>query len=45
MDAVGTLRSSGVKIQEAYTPFPVHGLDDALGYKPSNLPIAAFLLD
>ncbi|MBO9702682.1 MAG: DUF3341 domain-containing protein [Sporocytophaga sp.] len=43
MDAVSTLKSSGVKIQEAYTPFPVHGLDDALGYKPSNLPIAAFL--
>lgn len=43
VDAVGKVRSSGVKISEVYTPFPVHGLDTALGYKPSNLPIAAFL--
>lgn len=41
--AVEKVRSSGVKIHEVYTPFPVHGLDTALGYKPSNLPIAAFL--
>jgi hypothetical protein len=32
-----------VKIHEVYTPFPVHGLDEALGYKRSRLPIAAFL--
>lgn len=43
VDAVGKIRSSGVKIFEVYTPFPVHGLDTALGYKPSNLPVVAFL--
>ncbi len=32
-----------VKVYEAYTPFPVHGLEDVLGYKRSKLPIAAFL--
>lgn len=43
MDAISRVRTSGVKIHEVYTPFPVHGLDTALGYKPSNLPVAAFL--
>ncbi len=40
---VHDIRKDGVKIKEVFTPFPVHGLDAALGYKPSNLPIAAFL--
>src|SRR5690606_32541653 len=37
------VRKSGLKIEEVYSPFPVHGLDEALGYKRSRLPIAAFL--
>lgn len=41
--AVGKVKSNGVKIEECYTPFPVHGLDYAMGYKYSNLPIAGFL--
>lgn len=41
--AVGTVRNEGVKIFECYTPFPVHGLDHALGYKGTRLPIVAFL--
>lgn len=43
MDAVHKVRSSGVKIHEVYSPFPVHGLDEALGYRRSRLPRAAFL--
>jgi hypothetical protein len=43
VDAVGTIRSKGVKIEEVYSPFPVHGLDGALGYRRSRLPIAAFM--
>ena len=43
LDAVGAIRSKGVKIQEVYSPFPVHGLDEALGYRRTRLPIAAFL--
>ncbi|MBT1705233.1 DUF3341 domain-containing protein [Chryseosolibacter indicus] len=42
LDAVTTVRNSGVKIHEVYSPFPVHGLETALGYKRSRLPIAAF---
>lgn len=43
LGAVSKIRIDGVRIQEVYTPFPVHGLDEALGYKASNLPIVAFL--
>jgi hypothetical protein len=43
IDAVQKIRSSGVRIHEVYSPFPVHGLDEALGYKRSRLPIAAFI--
>jgi len=43
LHAVNELRKEGNKIHEVYTPFPVHGLDDALGYKRSRLPRAAFL--
>ncbi|MFZ9045009.1 MAG: DUF3341 domain-containing protein [Cyclobacteriaceae bacterium] len=37
------IRDGGVKIHEVYSPFPVHGIDDALGYRRSRLSIAAFL--
>ena len=43
LDAVAKVRQSGVKIHEVYSPFPVHGLDEALGYKRTRLPQAAFL--
>jgi hypothetical protein len=43
LNAVKAVRKGGVKIHEVFTPFPVHGLDDALGYRRSRLPIAAFL--
>jgi len=43
LKAVGKLRATGIKIQEVYSPFPVHGLDEELGYKRSKLPIAAFM--
>ncbi len=43
LHAVEKVRDKGVKIHEVYSPFPVHGLDEALGYKKSRLPIAAFM--
>ncbi|HYG02453.1 MAG TPA: DUF3341 domain-containing protein [Chryseosolibacter sp.] len=43
LNAVQSVRGSGVKIHEVYSPFPVHGLDEALGYKRSRLPIASFM--
>src|SRR4051794_3124466 len=43
VEGVAKVRQSGVKIHEVYTPFPVHGLDEALGYPASNLPMVAFI--
>ncbi len=43
LKAVKTVQTAGVRIHEVYTPFPVHGLEDALGYKRTRLPIAAFM--
>jgi hypothetical protein len=43
LDAIRQVRGTGVKIEEVYSPFPVHGIEDALGYKRSWLSIAAFL--
>jgi hypothetical protein len=43
LNAITKVRNSGVKIHEVFTPFPIHGLDEALGYQRTRLPIAAFL--
>ena len=40
--AIKTLRKQGVTIYEVFTPYPVHHLEDALGYKRSWMPVAAF---
>ncbi len=40
---VKTLREKGIRIREVYTPFPVHGLDRAMGLAPTRLSIAGFL--
>ena len=41
--AVEHIRHGGEKISDVVTPFPVHGLDQALGLKESRLHIAGFL--
>lgn len=41
--AVKKLRHSGYKLHDVYTPFPVHGLDTALGLKESDLHVAGFI--
>jgi len=43
LKAIKTIRGEGLKIHEVYSPFPVHGIDDVLGYKGSRLTIVAFL--
>ncbi|MBE9465593.1 DUF3341 domain-containing protein [Dyadobacter subterraneus] len=43
LHAVPKLRKAGVKIQEVYSPFPIHGLDDALGHPRTRIGIAAFM--
>ena len=43
LHAVVVLRAKGIKIYDSLTPFPVHGLEDALGYEESRLHRAGFL--
>ena len=43
LKAITQVRAGGVKIHEVYSPFPVHGIDDVLGYKGSRLSVVAFL--
>ena len=43
MDAVKEVRAANYHIAEVYTPFPVHGLDKAMGLKGTRLAITAFM--
>lgn len=43
LKAIKEVRGAGVKIDEVYSPFPVHGIEDVLGYKRSRLSIVAFM--
>ncbi len=43
LSAVKKIREKNIKIHEVFTPYPVHHLEDALGYKRSWMPKAAFL--
>ncbi|GAA4759539.1 MULTISPECIES: DUF3341 domain-containing protein [Flavobacterium] len=43
MDAVKATRKAHHHIEEVYTPFPVHGLDKAMGLAPTRIAICAFL--
>ena len=43
LKSIKSLRNAGVKIEEVFSPYAVHGIDGALGYKMTRLPIAAFL--
>jgi len=43
LKAITQVRQGGVKIHEVFSPFPVHGIDDVLGYRRSRLSIAAFI--
>ena len=40
--AVHTVRENGFRIADVYTPYAVHGLDQAMGLRPSRLPRACF---
>ena len=43
MSAVKAVKADKHYIEEIYTPFPVHGLDKAMGLAPTRIAIAAFL--
>ena len=43
LNSVKEVRSNGISIKEVYSPFPIHGLDHALGLERTRLAIAAFI--
>ncbi|WCO02032.1 DUF3341 domain-containing protein [Psychroserpens ponticola] len=43
MNAVKKVKAERHHIEEIYTPFPVHGLDKAMGLEPTRIAIAAFM--
>ncbi|WP_291128745.1 DUF3341 domain-containing protein [Flavobacterium sp. UBA7682] len=43
MDAVKQTRKAHHHIEEVYSPFPVHGLDKAMGLAPTRLAITSFI--
>ncbi len=42
--ATRTARERGLKVADVYTPYAVHGLDEAMGLQPSRLPWVCFAL-
>lgn len=43
LKGVKEVRAKGYTINEVYSPFPIHGLDPAMGLKRTRIAIAAFL--
>lgn len=43
LHAVKDIRAAHYHIDEVYTPFPVHGLDKAMGLSPTRIAITSFL--
>lgn len=43
LDAVKNLRENNIKIKDVFSPYPIHGLDHAMGLRRSWLPRAAFI--
>src|SRR6188474_2317070 len=41
--AVKAVRKEGYKIHDVYTPFPIHGLDTAMGLRDTSLHTAGFI--
>lgn len=44
LNAIRNIRSKGVKITDVFTPFAVHGIEDAMDAPPSRIPTAGFII-
>ena len=42
MDAIGECREKGIPIRDAYSPYPVHGIDELMGIRRSRLTLVCF---
>ena len=43
LSSVKEIRSNNIEIEEVFSPFPIHGLDKALGFKETRMAIMAFI--
>ena len=43
VNAVRTVRARGLRVHDVYTPYPIHGLDDALGIDRTRLPFVTLI--
>ena len=43
LSSVKEIRSNNIEIEEVFSPFPIHGLDKALGLKETKMAIMAFI--
>ncbi len=43
MNAIAPLRKQGLKVKDVISPFPIHGLDNALGLDRTRISITCFL--
>ncbi len=43
VDAVKKVKEAHHHIEEVFTPFPVHGLDKAMGLAPTRIAITSFM--
>jgi hypothetical protein len=43
LHSIRPLKERGVRIKDVYSPFPIHGLDHALGLKRTRISIACFI--
>jgi hypothetical protein len=43
LNAVTTLRHQGLKVKDVVSPFPIHGLDEAIGLKRTRISICCFI--
>lgn len=43
LGAVAECRAMGVPVLDAYSPYPIHGIDDLLGIRRSRLTVVCFL--
>ena len=44
LEATAAARHDGLDIVDVFTPYAVHGLDQAMGLKPSHLPFVTFVV-
>lgn len=44
LEATRKIHENGVNIIDVYSPYPIHGIDDAMGIRRSRLPVVTFVM-